>query len=135
MDSATSTLRREMREVILDSLMDYVRRFERGEEISRLEEVVKSADLRLIQSKDSFPVHMEDASVIRFDGDPKHAFVETFHALLGVFEESGGEMSVIVDLSHGWNVYTTLTYLGTLTFANTFLEGSEVEVHASEPFT
>ena len=83
MDSATSTLRREMREVILDSLMDYVRRFERGEEISRLEEVVKSADLRLIQSKDSFPVHMEDASVIRFDGDPKHAFVETFHALLG----------------------------------------------------
>ena len=133
LDAATSSLRSSMREVILSSLHEYARELEGEEGLSDLEEALKSADLRVIQSKGSFPLH--GAGVVSFNGDPKHAFIEAHHALLEIFEERGADMSVMVDLSHGWNVYTTLTYLGALTFANTFLEGSEVEVHASEPFT
>lgn len=143
--AATEALVRSIKEeLLLGSLEHFKECLEKtgrdNGEINRLEDVVNSADIRVVQSRGAFPLpHPDRTLVVSFSGDPLHTFVEAFHALLDIYEETDGSIGVAVDLSHGWNAYTTLAYLGSSAFFDIFLSPSDpkgsVGVYSSEPYS
>ncbi len=110
--------------------------------LERLEEIVKEVEIRVVQSRGTFPFPCGDRQfMVSFNGDPLHVFIEVFHTLLDLYEEvEADELDLFIDISHGWNAYTTLAYLGSSAFFNTFVSGNsevrgEMRIYSSEPFS
>ena len=127
LDNATKRLVDSIKtDPLQSSLDDFKTNLDHSNEdnlLERLEEMIKEAKIKVVQSRGTFPFPCGDGQyTVSFDGDPLHVFVKVFHTLLYLYEKlDASELDLVVDLSHGWNAYTTLAYLGSSAFFNTFI--------------